>query len=382
MFVAALCSARPELEPALHEALAGAGLPEGVSGRILADRRGGIAGARFVVESRARAPASGELRAILARLEAAALAPAVRRRAAAIYRRLGEAEAAVHGVPLERVHFHEIADWDTYADIVGAAALIEAVGSISWSIGPLPLGSGVVATAHGLLPVPAPATVRLLAGLPVRDDGLPGERVTPTGAAILAELAPAAHLPDRPLRLLASGHGLGTRELPDRPNLLRALVLAEAEPEHAELEQVAVLRFEIDDQPAEDLALALERLRARPDVLDLCQWAVVGKRGRLASAVQLLCPAAAADALAEACLTETATLGVRIGCVRRRLLARDRRTVEVDGIAVRVKRARRPDGTPTAKAELADLAASGLDLAGRSRLGRRAEARALEEDGP
>ncbi len=130
------------------------------------------------------------------------------------------------------------------------------------------------------------------------------------------------------------------------------------------------------------MALALERLRARPDVLDLCQWAVVGKRGRLASAVQLLCPAAAADAVAEACLTETATLGVRIGHVRRRRLARDDRSVEAEGIAVRVKRARRPDGTRTAKAELADLAASGLDLAGRSRLRRRAEARALEEDGP
>jgi uncharacterized protein (TIGR00299 family) protein len=381
MFVAALCAARPDLEPALQEALAGAGLPEGVRARLVPDRRGGLAGTRFLVEIGRPAPASGELRAILARLEAAALAAPVRRRAAALYRRLGEAEAAVHGVPLERVHFHEIADWDTWADIVAAAALIEALGEFRWSCAPLPLGSGLVATAHGLLPVPAPATLRLLGDLPVHDDGLPGERVTPTGAAILAELAPAARLPDRPLRLLAAGHGLGARELPGRPNLLRALVLAEAAPECAGDERIAVLRFEIDDQPAEDLALGLERLRARADVLDLCQWAVVGKRGRLASAVQVLCPAAAADAVAEACLAETATLGVRIALARRRRLARESLAVEAEGLAVRVKRARRPDGAPTAKAELADLAASGLDLAGRSRLRRRAEERALEEDG-
>jgi uncharacterized protein (TIGR00299 family) protein len=379
MFVAAILHARPELEAGLREELRRSGLPEGSRIRLAPARRGGLAGLRFEVEVD-DAPSSGTLAAILERLAASALGEPVKRRAAAIYRRLGEAEAAVHGVPVEAVHFHEIADWDSFVDIVAAAFLIEALGCASWSIGPLPLGSGTVATAHGLLPVPAPATALLLRGFAVVDDGLPGERVTPTGAAILAELAPAPRPPERPLRIVATGQGLGSRELPGKPNSLRVLVLAEAEAADdpaCDRDRVAVLRFEVDDQPAEDLALGLERLRARDDVLDLCQWPVVGKAGRLASAVQVLCLPSAVEAVARACLAETTTLGVRIETVERRILARETVTVEAAGRSVRVKRARRPEGVISAKAELADLAREG-DAAARSRLRRAAEAAALD----
>ncbi|MCX7631649.1 MAG: LarC family nickel insertion protein, partial [Geminicoccaceae bacterium] len=254
------------------------------------------------------APPSGTLPAILERIERTALDVPVKRRARSIYRRLGAAEAEAHGIALERVHFHELADWDSYADILAAACAIEALGCASWSVGPLPLGSGSVATAHGALPVPAPATVRLLEGFEVYDDGLPGERITPTGAAILAELAPASRPPGTALRLLATGHGLGSRELPGKPNLLRALLMSApgASGEHAATQdRVAVLRFEVDDQPAEDLALGLARLRERDGVLDVCQWPVLGKAGRLASAVQVLCEPEAAEAVAAACLVET-----------------------------------------------------------------------------
>ena len=379
MFVAALVEALPEIEVGLLDQLRRVGLPRGVDIRFARDRRGGLAGLRFVVVAE-DPPPSGTLPDFLERIAGSGLDEPVKRRAAAIYRRLGETEAAVHGVPLEAVHFHEIADWDSFVDIVAAAFSIEAIGCRSWSIGPLPLGSGTVATAHGLLPVPAPATARLLRGFVILDDGLPGERVTPTGAAILAELAPAPRPPERPLRLLATGHGVGRRELPDKPNALRVLLLAEAEAADdgtCVRDRVAVVRFEVDDQAAEDLALGLERLRARRDVLDVCQWPVVGKAGRLTSAVQLLCAPEAVEAVARACLAETTTLGVRIDTVERRILARETVTVDAAGRAVRVKRARRPDGTISAKAELADLATSGGGATARSRLRRAAEAAAL-----
>ncbi len=386
MFVAALLDARPDLEPALHRALAGSGLPEGCTVGTTSDRRGGVSGRRFEVRAPG-APPSGDLATVLARLERADLEPAIARRAASIYRRLGEAEAAVHGVPVEHVHFHELADWDSYADIVAAAFLIEALGAATWSTGPLPLGSGTVATAHGILPVPAPATVRLLAGLPVLDDGLPGERVTPTGAAILAELAPAPRAPERPVRLLATGHGLGARELAGKPNLLRVLLfggpIEEVDTAGGErVESIAVLRFEIDDQSAEELAQGLDRLRARPDVLDVCQWPVVGKRGRLATAVQLLCPRPAAEAVARACLVETATSGVRITATERRILAREIVSVSSPAGPIRVKRVRRPDGSASAKAELVDLVAAAPSLPERERLRREVERMALEADRP
>lgn len=375
MFVAALLHARPELEPALRDELGRSGLPCRHRIALEEGRRGGLRGLHFSVALE-EPPASGTLPEILARIAASRLADPVKRRASAIYRRLGEAEAAVHGVPIESVHFHEIADWDSYADIVAAAFLIEAMAGSSWSVGPLPLGAGTVATEHGLLPVPAPATARLLAGFVVHDDGLPGERITPTGAAILAELGAAPRRPVRPLRLLAAGHGLGSRTLPGVPNLLRALLLTEVEAA-ADRERVAVLRFEVDDQSAEDLALGLARLRAREGVLDVCHWPVVGKAGRLASAVQVLCEPAAVETAAAACLCETTTLGVRIEIVERRVLPRETRVVRAGGRSVRVKRAHRPDGTVTAKAELADLAAADGDAAARAGLRRAAEAAAL-----
>lgn len=381
MFVAALVHGRPELELVVLDQLRRSGLPERHRTDFRGDRRGGIFGLRFSVEVE-NGPASGTLHEILERIAGSAMDEAVKRRASAIYRRLGEAEAAVHGVPPETVHFHEIADWDSYADIVAAASAIEALGPVTWSLGPLPLGSGTVRTRHGELPVPAPATARLLVGFPVRDDGLPGERVTPTGAAILAELAPASRPPSRPLRLLAAGHGLGSRDLPGKPNLLRVLVMAAAagaEVERDTGERVAVLRFEVDDQTAEDLALGLARLRGLRGVLDVCQWPVVGKAGRLAATVQVLCDPAASDAVAEACLTETTTLGVRIATVERRVLPRETVMIESEGRTVRVKRALRPDGSRTAKVELADVGAAGGDAAARARLRREAEARALGE---
>ena len=349
MFAAALLDAFPELESPLVEAIRDAGLPRGVGLRRVAHRDHALTGSRLAVEVPDTAPPSGRHVEIARRIAASGLPEGAKAHATAIYRHLAEAEAKVHGVPVDEVHFHEIADWDSYADILAAAWLIDRLGAQSWSTGPLPLGRGRVRTAHGSLPVPAPATALLLEGLPVIDDGIAGERVTPTGAAILRHLAPRAEAGGG--RIAASGIGFGTRVLDGVPNILRALAfIADA----AGDERVGVIRFEIDDQTAEDLAIGLDRLRGLPRVRDVCQWPAFGKKGRMMAAVQILCDAAAVEQVAEAALSETATIGLRWRIESRRVLERE----AVEG-EVRAKRTRRPDGSVTVKAEADDVAAAG-----------------------
>ena len=230
--------------------------------------------------------------------------------------------------------------------------------------------------AHGLLPVPAPAVVLLLRGLATHDDGIAGERVTPTGAAILKHLAPSPAPAREPETLVGVGTGFGSRTLPGLSNVLRALEFAPAAPAALQ-EAVAVLRFEIDDQTPEDLALGLDRLRERPGILDVVQWPVYGKKGRMLAALQVLAEAAALDAALDAVFEETTTLGVRWSRVSRSALARDTAHHD-DGLGtVRVKRARRPGGALTVKAELADLV-EGTGHAAREERRRRAEAAALK----
>lgn len=354
MFAAAVLDAFPDLEAPLTEASAGSGAPAGCGLRRIPVDGHGLAGSRVEVQAPETLTPSGHLTAILDRLAGSDLAPAVRDRATAIYRLLAEAEGRVHGVPPDEVHFHELADWDSYLDIVAAAWLTERLAAGSWSTSPLPLGRGRISTAHGLLPIPAPATALLLRGLPVHDDGVPGERVTPTGAAILRHLSPVASVP--PGTILATGHGLGTRLLDGVPNLLRLMALG---PQPATADQVGVIRFEIDDQTGEDLAIALDRLRALGAVRDVCQWPVLGKKGRLASAVQVLCDPDAMDAITTACLTETATIGLRWRIESRRVLPR-----EATGSA---KRVRRPDGSTTVKADADALSGTYAARAARRR---------------
>jgi len=316
---------------------------------------------------------------IKAHLESADLDPAVREHAVGIFTHLAEAEAEVHGIPVADVAFHEVGAWDSIADIVAAACLIVATGAESWSIGALPLGSGRVQTAHGLLPVPAPATAILLRGFETFDDGIPGERVTPTGAAILRHLREMA-APPRRRTLGRSGIGFGTRKLPGLSNCLRVLVFdepaSETTPAHREL---AVIEFEVDDQSPEDLAMGLDRLRQHPDVFDVVQMPVFGKKGRMMMHVRALARAGAVDAAIAACFRETTTIGLRHHVVAGAALPREQRDVDVDGTTVRVKTVDRPGGR-TAKAE-ADDALRHETHAARAALRRRAERLALSDDG-
>jgi uncharacterized protein (TIGR00299 family) protein len=379
MFVAALLHAWPDFRDGTFAAIAALDLPSRIDAEVTAGRDHGLTGMRFEVSPRGDggAPDHVAYRRIRDMIAAAPLAPGVIERAVDIFAILAEVEGRVHGIPDDQVTFHELGAADSIADIVAAAYLIEAVGAGSWSCGPLPMGAGRVASAHGLLPVPAPAVTLLLEGFALVDDGLDGERVTPTGAAILRHLAPEPRPPATPLRLVRSGTGLGTRRFPGISNMLRVLAFA---PLEAGLigERVAVIEFEVDDQTPEDLSLGLDRLRALAGVRDVIQAPAFGKKGRLAIQVRVLAAPEAVEPVAAACLTETRTLGLRWQIVNRAVLPRRPVADPADERTVRVKRAVRPDGLVTAKAEADDLADAGF--VERDRRRRAAEDAALAKD--
>jgi uncharacterized protein (TIGR00299 family) protein len=368
MFIAAVLDAFPSLQEGMLEAIRAAGLPEDITPRVVEHRDHVLTGSRFLVEEASYRPHNRGLalphenhehtpfRTIRARLQACALEPAVKERAIHIFALLADVEGKVHGMPAEEVSFHELGGWDSIADMVGAAFLIDALNATSWTVSALPQGSGRIKTDHGWLPVPTPATTLLLVGLEFIDDGLQGERITPTGAAILRHLDVAqqnAEQHRQPRRLLRAGTGFGTRTFPGLSNVLRLLVFEEGIPSRSS-DRVAQIAFEVDDQTPEDLAVALDHLRAHPSVLDVLQVPAFGKKGRLTAHIQILAEAEQVDSVFEACFRETATLGLRWQVLDRRTLPRSQATVEVGGRSIRVKVAERP-GAPTAKAENDDL---------------------------
>ena len=296
-----------------------------------------------------------------------------------IFTHLAEAEARVHATSPDDVHFHEVGAWDSIADIVAAAWLIAQLAADRWTIGALPLGGGRVRTAHGLLPVPAPATALLIEGFATIDDGISGERVTPTGAAIVRYLCdPQAPPPRRARRLTGSAHGFGTRTLPGTSNCLRVLAFEAEAPAGWASDRIVVLECEIDDQTGEDLALAIDRLRALDGVLDVVQAPAFGKKGRLMTQLRVLAAESAEDAAVATIFDETTTLGLRRSLVERYILGRETASVEAGGRALRVKLADRPGGR-TAKVETDDLGAIAGARARKS-LRRRGEAPFEDEE--
>ena len=365
MMVAALWTLAPEFRAA--HSLAALGVPPSLEVALEPARDAGFSGSRLAIRGDAPPPPRGAT-ALLAFVAEAPLPGPVRLRVTDMLERLAAAEAGVHGISLTEVHFHELASWDTLIDLTLTAALLEVLGIETASIGPLPLGGGTVDSAHGKLPIPAPATLRLLQGLRFVDDGVGGERVTPTGAAILAHLAPGPVLPGLPV-LVGSGAGFGTRRLPGRANQLRAL-LFQPVATTATAEEVARIRFEIDDQSGEDLATGLDAIRAEKAVLDVVAWPVFGKKGRIATAVQVLVQPAGLAAAIDACFSQTTTIGLRHDRVARAVLPR--RTTVVDNLPI--KEVRRPNGKASRKVEADAVAERGGDATGRAALRHRLEA--------
>lgn len=362
MFVACMLDAFPELIGSVLEQIV-AILPKGAGRPLLEEgSSGGIRAMRFGLEAsepESHSTAHGHqgvaaeamFPAMVRLIESAAIGEETKRHAVAILTRLAEAEAHIHCVPIDQVHFHEIADWDSLMDVVAAGAIIAALGSVQWSVSALPMGAGLVKTQHGLLPVPAPATTQLLHGFTLRDDGVPGERVTPTGAAILAHLVdPSNQIAPRATgTLIKTGIGAGTRHMKGLPNILRALVFVHSD--DADRDDVDVIEFEVDDMTGEEIGIALDRLRKTSGVLDATTALRMGKKGRPMTEFRLLCTQGNGHAVAEACFHQTSTIGLRIRSETRLVLPREQ-SIAGD---TRFKAVKRPNGNLTRKAESDDL---------------------------
>ena len=251
--------------------------------------------------------------------------------------------------------------------MVAAGSIAAALDGARWTVSALPRGGGMVRTEHGLLSVPAPATALILEGFVWRDDGIPGERVTPTGAAILKHLV-SEILPGTEGRLTATGTGAGTRTLAGIPNVLRALVFEGAAMPSED--RVTVMAFEVDDMTGEEIGVAAGRLRAAEGVLDLSIGQRWGKKDRPLQSFQLIVRPELAETVVRRCFTETSTIGLRVREERRVVLAREERVIDDIGI----KSVLRPVVGATRKAESDDLRGDSLTA-------RRAEKARVEGEG-
>lgn len=260
------------------------------------------------------------------------LSAAVKAKAAAIFTRLGEAEAAVHGTTPDQVHFHEVGAVDAIVDIVGAAIGLDALGIERIVASPLPLGQGWITCAHGEFPVPAPATAMLVQGVPIAETTIEGELVTPTGAAIITTLA-ARFGPLPAMTVRHAGYGAGTRDLP-RPNVLRLFIGDEA----AETAPATVVGLEtnLDDLPGEVTGYLMDRLFAA-GALDVFFSPIQMKKNRPGVLVRVLCTPEDEAICTDLLFRETTTLGVRRTTYGRAVLPREIRTVATPLGPVRVK---------------------------------------------
>ena len=276
------------------------------------------------------------------------LPEAVKADAKAVYGRIAEAESKVHGHPVDQIHFHEVGTLDAVADVVGVCALMERLAPEKVVVSPVHVGSGEVRCAHGVLPVPAPATAYILKGVPIYGGAIRGELCTPTGAALLKHFA-GAFGPMPPMAVEKTGYGMGTKDF-EWANCLRAM-LGESDGGAGE---VAELKCNLDDMTGEEIAFAAQAL-LEAGALDVWTEAIQMKKGRPGVLLACLCPVEKEPAFAALMLKHTTTLGVRTQTLRRYTLARKATTVDTAYGPVRAKRSE-GYGVSRVKAEYDDLA--------------------------
>jgi len=324
---------------------------DGVRVDIAEVQRAGIACVKvdFVIPPQPHGRHVSAIRKIIA---ASGAPEAVRARADSAFMAIATVEGAMHGMPAEKVHLHEVGAVDAILDVIGSIWGLALLGVTSVYVGPIALGDGTVEAAHGTLPVPAPATLKLLEGHQVRS-GPPGsgELTTPTGAALVHVLSlgapPASYVP------LRSGFGAGTKDFHGRANALR-LVLAEAVADGAARESMVMLAADVDDMTGEYLADLADSLRSS-GAADVVLVPTIMKKGRPGTRIEVLTHLASADALETLLLCQSTTLGVRRTVVERMALPRRTISVDVDGHRIAVKVATLPDGGTRAKPEYVDV---------------------------
>lgn len=305
------------------------------------EARSHLSGTRFIVEVEKDKQSARTFADIKNLIAASGMSPWVKETSTRVFGLLAVEEGRIHDCEPETVHFHEVGAVDSIVDIVGAVFAVEYLGLSSLHASPLPLGSGFVETQHGRIPLPAPAAVALLKGVPVYDSGIQAELVTPTGAALLRGLArtfgpmPAMVVDD-------IGYGVGTRQLADRPNLLRILIGRTGE--DGQTETVVVLETNVDDASPEWLGFLMERL-LEAGALDVLFCPVQMKKNRPAVLIQVIGSPHQKDLLMEILFRESTTLGVRYQAVQRKILPRNDAEIDSPWGNMKVKRVSRPDGS-------------------------------------
>ena len=283
-------------------------------------------------------------------IDTAALSASGRDKAKALFQRLAEAEAAVHQMPIEQVHLHEVGALDSIIDIVGAVFALEWVGADRIVCSPLNVGGGTVRSAHGVFPVPAPATVRLLGDAPIYSGMVQKELVTPTGALIATSYA-SSFGPVPPMSVEQVGYGAGDRDTPDTPNVLRVLIGRAAD--RPDAERVVVIECEMDDMNPQLFGVAMERLYAA-GALEVFYVPVQMKKNRPGTLLTVVAPPERRGALADVIFRETTTIGLRHYEVERECLRREMINVETALGSVRIKLAWRDGRVINAVPEFED----------------------------
>lgn len=329
MTVGALVDAGADWQ-ALQTALASLNL--GATCRVEKTKRKGIAASKFTVEHEEQKK-HRHLPHIEKIISAGDLSAKARDNALAVFRRLGVAEAETHGLPIEKVHFHEVGAVDSICDIVGACVALDLLGVEEIHCSQINVGSGTVETEHGTLPVPAPAVARLLTDRPIYSAGPQTELTTPTGAALMTTLASGfGTLPS--VRMLAQGFGAGDKDFPMQANVLRVLVGERIRA--AEATAVTILEANIDDSTPQVLGYAMERLFAA-GALDVTLAPVFMKKSRPGTLISVIAAPETAEELASVLFAETSTLGLRMIAAERRVLTREITEVETSFGKIRVK---------------------------------------------
>lgn len=325
---------------------------EGLRMRVSQVQRGPLRASHVSFHGPSRSGPERRFREIRRLIQRSALPTRVRERVLAVFARLAAAEGRIHGVDPEQVHFHEVGALDAIGDIVGVCASLELLGVDRMSASPLPLGRGVVDTEHGPLPLPAPATLELLRGIPTYPAEVEWETVTPTGAALLAELCDDfGGFPI--LTPEAQGFGAGEERAGPLPNVLRACLGRPGTPLQADV--VSVLETNLDDAPPEQLPFLLEQLM-REGALDASFSPLSMKKGRPGHLLRVIARPADRERIARRILAESSAIGLRYLDMSRLKLARETRSVTTPYGRVRVKVAIGPDGRRSLAPEYDDCA--------------------------
>jgi len=360
MFIAAALDAELVSREYLEEVFRKMGLGDGIG--ITQERvaRGALTGSHidFFGWDPAQESDHRHLSEILKMIDDAQIEEGIKAIARDLFIALGKAESKIHGIPLDKVHFHEVGAVDSILDFIGAAAIIHHAKA-TWTFSEVPSGYGEIVTAHGVIPVPAPATADLLRGLPTIERDVRGELVTPTGAAILHVLAGLHKAPELKLSgfkkaggksysapkrtvqrrgtLIGTGYGCGTKSFKDLANVVRLLIFERESAGGYERDSVMRIETEIDDMQPELLAWFCEKRLPELGALDVTRAAVHMKKGRIGSRITVLCEVGHSDVLVDALLRETSTFGVRVDEVERVKLARTLKEVQTIFGVVRVK---------------------------------------------